>query len=140
MSAMSDYLELAIANHIFLASAYNTTSPALTIHIGLFTAIPSDAGGGTEVSSAGGTNYSRVAKTAGSTHWQNAAGVVTNKTAITFGTPQANWGTVQWFGIFDGSGGGANLLFWGQLSQSRVVNNGDVAPVFNIGDLSITFA
>ena len=47
MSAMSDYLENALINHIFRNTDF--TRPA-NIYVALFTAAPNDAGGGTEVS------------------------------------------------------------------------------------------
>ena len=48
MSAASDYLESAIVNHIFRTDSF--AKPA-TVYIALFTAAPSDSGGGTEVTS-----------------------------------------------------------------------------------------
>ena len=47
MAEFSDYLEDKIIDHILRAQAF---TPPATIYVGLFTAAPSDAGGGTEVS------------------------------------------------------------------------------------------
>ena len=59
MSAMSDYLENKLIDHVFRGQSY--TLPVL--YVGLLTSAPSDAGGGTEVS---GNAYARV-KAAAST-------------------------------------------------------------------------
>jgi len=55
MSAMSDYLENKLVDHIFRGVSF--TAPA-ALHVALFTAAPSDSGGGTEVS---GGSYARAA-------------------------------------------------------------------------------
>jgi hypothetical protein len=136
MSAMSDYLEGQLRAHIFRTASF--TKPT-TLAIGLFTAAPSDAGGGTEVS---GGSYARVSANPLDANWTAASstdGVTTNTNAITFAAPTATWGTVTHFGIFDATTAG-NLLVWGTLTASRVISNGDAAPSFAAGALSITFA
>ena len=45
MAGFSDYLEDKVLDHVFGGSAY--TAPG-TLYVGLFTAAPSDTGGGTE--------------------------------------------------------------------------------------------
>lgn len=144
MSAMSDYLENKLVDHIFRAQTFS--APA-TLHVGLLTAAPSDSGGGTEVS---GNSYARVAVTtaltafagtqsAGSTTASSGTGGQTsNNAAITFPTPSGTWGTVSHFGIYDASSGG-NLLFWGALSISKTINQGDTVS-FPAASLTVTFA
>lgn len=145
MSAMSDYLENKLIDHVFRGQSY--TLPVL--YVGLLTAAPSDAGGGTEVS---GNAYARVKAAAGAsqalTDWKSTqndslassgtGGNTTNTNAITFPTPTATWGTVTHFGIYDASTGG-NLLFWGALTISKTINQSDTVT-FPSGTLSITFA
>ena len=145
MSAMTDYLENKLVDHIFRGQA---TPAVATLHFGLFTAAPSDAGGGTEVT---GGSYARVAVTANLTNFagtqsagstvasSGTGGQTSNNGAIAFPAPTANWGTVSHFGIFDAASSG-NLLFWGALSASKNVNNGDAAPQFNAAALTVTFA
>ena len=53
MAGFSDYLEDKVLNHVFGGTAY--TAPS-TLYVGLYTAAPSDTGGGTEVS---GGSYAR---------------------------------------------------------------------------------
>jgi hypothetical protein len=136
MAAMSDYLEGQIRAHIFRTASF--TKPT-ALYIGLFTGAPSDSGGGTEVT---GGSYARVQRDPLDANWtatSSTDGITTNAAAITFAEPTANWGTVSHFAIFDASSGG-NMLFHGELSASRIINNGDAAPEFAIGALSITFA
>lgn len=145
MSAMSDYLENKLIDHVFRGQAYS--NPVL--YIGLLTAAPSDAGGGTEVS---GNGYARVKAAAGAsqalTDWKSTqndslassgtSGNTTNTSAVNFPTPTATWGVVTHFGIYDALTGG-NLLFWGTLTISKTINQSDTVT-FPSGTLSITFA
>jgi len=139
MSQMSDYLETQIGNLLFRTQA--AWKPA-AIYIALFTAAPSDAGGGTEVS---GGSYARVAVTQADAQWNAPAGgngLFSNVNDISFPAPTANWGTIAAVGIFDASSAG-NLIIWGPLTTNKTVNNGDPAPKFAggaPGQLQITFA
>jgi len=144
MSAMSDYLENKLVDHLFRAQ---TLAAPATLHIGLLTAAPSDSGGGTEVS---GSNYARVAVTSSLANWagtqaaasttasSGTAGQTSNNAAITFPTPSGNWGTVSHFGIYDASTGG-NLLFWGALTIAKTINQSDTLS-FPASSLTITFS
>jgi hypothetical protein len=130
--SFSDFLELEVLDHVFGAAAY--TAPA-TLHVSLFTAAPTDAGGGTEVS---GNAYARVAVTNNATNFPAAsAGAKANGTAITFpqATP-AGWGVVVAFGIHDAASAG-NLLAWADLTANKTIDALDTVS-FAIGDLDIT--
>lgn len=128
----SDFLENKLLDNLFGATAY--TVPG-TLYVALFTAAPTDAGGGTEVS---GGSYARKAVTNNTTNWPNASGgSKSNGALITFATPSANWGTVVAFAIFDALTAG-NMLAWADLTTSKTINNGDPAPEFAIGALVIT--
>jgi len=134
--AKSDYLEAALLNHVLGATTF--TAPA-TVYVALYTALPTDAAAsGTEVS---GGSYARVAVTNNATNWPAATGTSpttkSNGTAITFAAPTANWGTIVGFALKDASTAG-NTLYWGALTASKVVNNGDAAPSFGVGSLQIT--
>jgi hypothetical protein len=109
-------------------------SPAL-VYLGLFTAAPTDAGGGTEVT---GGSYARVQVTQANASWAAPSGTpsgTSNSGAVTFPAPTANWGVVTHFGIFDAVTAG-NLIAWNALTISKTVNNGDAAPSFAIGALT----
>lgn len=144
MSAMSDYLENKLVDHLFRGQSFAAPT---NLYVGLLTAAPSDSGGGTEVS---GNNYSRVTvanslanwagtQSAGSTVASSGTGGQTsNNAAITFATPSGTWGTVTHFGIYDAVSGG-NLMFWGALTISKTINQSDTVT-FPAASLSITFA
>jgi hypothetical protein len=143
MSAMSDYLENKLVDHLFRAQ---TLSAPATLHIGLLTSAPSDSGGGSEVS---GNNYARVAVTSSLANWagtqaaasttasSGSGGQTSNNAAITFPTPLGNWGTVSHFGIYDAASGG-NLLFHGALTIAKTINQSDTVS-FPAASLTITF-
>ena len=127
MSAFSNYLENKVLLHVFGATAY--TAPT-TLYLALYTVVPDDTGGGTEVS---GTSYAR----------QTIAFTVVNDTAsktsaVEFPTAGSTWGTVVAVGIFDNLTSG-NLLTYGNLTSSKTIASGDVFRV-PAGDLDITLA
>ena len=134
MSSLSDYLEAGILNNIFRAAAAPSIH-ATNNYYALFTANPSDSGGGTECS---GTGYARVALARNVTGNFDApsSGATQNAVAIDFGTAGAGgWGTVTAVGVFDASSGG-NLLLWQPLATNKAINSGD--PVsFAIGDFDV---
>ncbi len=135
MSA-SNFLEDAILNHVLRGVAFPTLPAGC--HFALFTAAPSDAGGGTEVT---GGSYARVAVTRATGSWAvpaDSAGSqqTSNSAAITFPTPTASWGVVTHLGIFDAATAG-NLLYHAALGTSRTIASGDSAPSFAIGAVTV---
>lgn len=152
MAAMTNFLENKIVDWLFRAQAIGITgasaaagSGPTTLWVGLFTAAPTDAGGGTEVT---GGNYARVAITSSLANWagtqaaastvasSGTSGTTSNNANVTFPVPNANWGTIVAFGVFDALTGG-NLLIFGNLTVSKTVNNGDAAPLFSPAALTI---
>ena len=125
MSSFSDYLENAVVNHVFRNTAL--TSPT-TVYLALYTAAPTDAGGGTQVSGGG---YAREAITFGAP----SGGVITNSSAVSFTADGAAFGDVVAVGIFDAATAG-NLLAWDDITTATV-GDGDTIN-FAIGQISIT--
>ena len=124
----TDYLENKVLDHTLGKTSYTMPS----VWVGLFTAAPSDAGGGTEVT---GGSYARKS-TAGADWAAASGGASSNANAITFVTPTGSWGTVTHFGLFDAATAG-NLLRWGALAVSKTIGSGD--PVsFAVGELDVT--
>lgn len=118
MSALSDTLETVVAN--FVANAETATRPTAWF-LALFTAAPSDSGGGTELS---GSGYARQAITFGAA----SSGVVSNTSTHTFTASGGTWGTVTHYGIFSASTAGT--LYWhGALTASRTIADGESATV-----------
>lgn len=136
MAAMSDYLEGEIVKHLFRTGSW--TKPS-ALYFGLFTAAPSDSGGGTEVT---GGSYARAQLDPLDANWSAPAagnGLTDNLGAITFPAPTANWGLVTHVAVFDAPSGG-NLLLHGPLTASKTINLGDPAPSWPIGTFDVTFA
>ena len=106
--SFSTYLESALLNHVFRNTPL--TSPA-SIRIALFTAAPTDAGGGTEVS---GSGYARqtVAFSAPIADPENAARrAVLNSGSIQFETTHTPILSIVAVGYFDALTAG-NLIDW----------------------------
>ena len=123
--SFSNFLETEILDHVFGGNAY--TAPS-TLYLALYTAAPSDAGGGTEVS---GASYAR----------QSAAMTVSGDTATTsasieFPAAGGSWGTITHIGVFDALSGG-NLLAYGSLGTSKTIETGDIFRI-PAGSLDIT--
>lgn len=138
MGSKSDFLEKELLDHVIGAATY---TPPATLYFALFTSGPNDAGGGVEVSTSG-TGYARSAVTNNATNFPAATGsspsLKTNAVAVVFPAPVgSNWGTITHFAVFDAASAG-NLLYWGALDASKVVNAGDAQPQFNPGSLSFT--
>ena len=128
MAEMSNYLENALINASLRATTF--TSPSV-IYVGLFTADPTDAGSGTEVS---GGSYARQSVTFGAP----SNGVSTNSAAVEFPQCTSTWGTVSHIGILDASTSG-NLYYHTALDSSKTIETGDVFKIA-IGNLSVTLA
>ena len=130
MSALSDYSEKLILD--FLMTTGTATRPTAW-YVALYTAAPSDSGGGTEVSGSGYTRQT-VAFAAAS----SPGGTTSNTGAVSFTASGGSWGTVSHIGIFDNSSGG-NLLWHGGLTASKTIGDGDTLE-FAIGNIDLTVA
>jgi hypothetical protein len=130
MSSFSDYTENLVLNYVFTT---NSVTRPTEWYVGLFTAAPSDSGGGTEVSGFGYTREATGTLSVSGTSPTNC----TNNAAIEFDPATGgNWGTITHIAIFDAATSG-NMLGWAQLTTSRTINDGDVLRI-PAGDLDIT--
>lgn len=130
MAAMTNYLENLLIDHLFRGQTFAAPTE---LHIGLLTAAPSDSAAGTEAT---GGSYARVARAPSLANWagtqsagstvasSGTGGTTSNNGVVNFPTPTATWGTVTHFGIYDAATGG-NLLNYGTLTDSKVINTGD---------------
>lgn len=130
MSALSNYAEKLLLD--WLMTTGSATRPT-TWYVALYTAAPSDSGGGTEVS---GNGYSRQSVTfdAGST----PGGTTQNNNTVSFTASGGNWGSVGWIGIFDASTSG-NLLWHGAMTSAKTIEDGDTLE-FSVGNIDLTIA
>lgn len=130
MAALSDYAEKLLLD--WAMTTGSATRPTAW-YVALFTAAPSDSGGGTEVSTGG---YARQSVTFGAA--SSPGGTTSNTNTVSFTASGANYGTVTHIGIFDNSSGG-NLLWHGAMTASKTVNDGDTLE-FSIGNIDLTLA
>ncbi len=128
MSAMSDYLENEILDHILGTGAYTMPS---TVYVGLSTGSFNDDNSGTELT---GNGYARESIAFAAA----ASGTASNSGAVEFSAATGSWGTVSHFGLFDASSSG-NLLIHGALTASKVIETGDILKIA-VGDMDITAA
>lgn len=128
MASLTDYAENKVAELIVGKTAF--TLP--TVHVALFTAAPTDAGGGTEVT---GGAYARAATT-GATWAAASGGATSNAAAINFPTPTASWGTVTHFALMDAATVG-NMLGWAPLTTSQAIGTGNTVS-FAVGELDVS--
>ena len=140
MSAASNYLENEILDHVLGKGTRDFVSPA-----NLYLALFRDVGTGTlanleagimtdEVSS--GSGYSRPAVSFAAA----ASGSAASSTTVTWSAATASWGTVTAIAVVDSATLGAgNVLFYGNLSIAKAVDDGDTFQV-NSGGLNISLA
>lgn len=130
MSALSDHLENALADH---ALGLTTYTPGSTLTLKLYTTAPSDSAGGTEVS---GGSYAAVSITNNTLNFPvcetSGDPRKTNGAVFQFPTASANWGLVTHWALWNST----NLLAYGAFSPSNFVSSGD-APRIAIGVLDI---
>jgi hypothetical protein len=145
---MSDYLKNKLTDHVFRAATF---AKPTAVYVGLFTASPTAAGGGTEVTAVASA-YVRQNLPQSDTNWlatqggtsgnsSGTTGQTKNAVVITYPVPTADWGTVgapiAHYGIYDALAG--NLLFYGAFTASKVVLNGDQAPVIAVNGMTVTW-
>jgi hypothetical protein len=123
-------LDLALGAVAFSAPA--------TVYAALYSVVPTSASGsGTEAS---GGSYARKSITNNTTNWPSASGgVKSNGTAITFVTATADWSSgsnMVAAAIYDALTTG-NELYFGSLTQSKPVLNGDTAQ-FAVSAVTVT--
>lgn len=145
-AATSNYFQNHILDQVFRAQT--ALAPA-TAYTGLYTATATAQSCTGEVS---GGAYARVGVTSSLANWagtqgagttsassnaSGSSGTTSNNGAITFAAPSANWGVITYFCEYDASSGG-NELIYAPLTTPKTVNNGDAAPSFAAGALTIT--
>ena len=131
MAALSDNAEVLLLD--WLMTNGSATRPTAW-YVALYTAAPSDSGGGTEVSTGG---YARQSVTFAAA--SSPGGTTSNSTTVSFTASGANYGTVTHIGIHSASSGSGNLLWHGAMTASRVVNDGDTLE-FSVGNIDLTIA
>jgi hypothetical protein len=130
MAALSNYAEKLLLD--WAMTTGSATRPTAW-YVALYTAAPSDSGGGTEVSTGG---YARQSVTFDAA--SSPGGTTSNNNTVSFTASGASYGTVSHIGIFDNVSGG-NLLWHGSMTASKTVADGDTLE-FSIGNIDLTIA
>lgn len=142
MSQMSDYLENKLVDHIFRATSFSAPT---ALYVSLHSANPTDTG----LNEISGNAYARAGLAPSVSNWKSTNGATTgastgttgqtsNADLITFATPTGTWGSVTHFAIWDSLTGG-NMLFYGALTISKTINQGDTVS-FATDALTVTFS
>lgn len=142
-ASLNDYAENKVVDDLFRGTDYPAATPA-SFYVALFTTSCTDAAIGTEVT---GGSYARVGVTRAQSSWNGTHGnttgassgtngTISNANAITFPAPTANWGSVTSFAVMDASTAG-NPIVCTDLTTPKTINNGDAAPSFATGALTV---
>lgn len=131
MGSKTNYLENEVLDHVLRGETY--TAPT-AVYSALFTVIPDDTTGGTEVTTTD-SSYTRVLTTMG-TAGATITGQSVNIGAVNFATITAGATiTIVGWGILDAATAG-NLLYWATVATTTL-EVGDQAT-FPIGNIVIT--
>lgn len=142
MSAMTNYLENKLIDHVFRGIPFPAPT---TLYVALLVASSDDTNNVVEASGAG---YARVAVSCNTANWAGTQGIGTtttssgvsgttsNNNVVTFGAPTSNWGDIVGTALMDSPTGG-NSLFQGMLSETVTVNAGGPAPSFPVSTFSV---
>lgn len=123
--SLTNTFETSTLQWLFTTDA--VTRPT-TWYVALFTAAPSDLGGGTEVS---GGAYVRKAVTFAVT-----GDTASNTAAVEFDAATTTWGLITHAAIFDASTAG-NMIAYASLTTSKQIDVDDVLRI-PAGDLDVT--
>jgi hypothetical protein len=117
-----------------LATPTTATALGANRFIGFFTAAPTIAGGGTEVT---GGSYARVQILPASigSPTGTTTRTIANSVAIAFNEASANWGTITHIGIFDALTAGNLLSFYDSIDFTT---NAGITPNIPVGTLTVT--
>lgn len=132
LNAKSTYAAGKLLDHLFGIASWTVPTDQ---YIACFTANPTDAGGGTEVSTSG-TAYAREQVTNGAAGWTRTGSAVTNDNDIEWDEATASYGSVTGHAAFDASSGG-NMLWWAPRSSPVTVGAGSILGI-SAGDLTYT--
>jgi len=118
MGAISKYLGDAILNEAFRGVNY---VPPAKVYLALYTSNPGDTNTGVEVSTSG---YARQEVAFSALTFVSGKSTISNTLDLVFPVTSTSWGTISHVGILDALIGG-NLLYYGQLATSKLIDVGD---------------
>lgn len=139
-SGKSDYAENKVLDALLGGAALGAPASGANWHIALFTAAPSDTGGGTEATGGG---YARLAVVNNLTNFPAAAGgAKSNAFDLVWAVSTGAWSSsapIVAAALFDASTGG-NMWYWGDilLASQQAITAVNQQFVLRAGDLDIT--
>lgn len=125
--SLTNSFETSVLTYLLTTGTASPVRPTAW-YLGLFTAAPGEAGGGTELS---GNGYARQAIT-----FTVSGDTASNNAALEFPTATASWGTITHVAVFDALTVG-NMIAYATLTASKVIDTGDVLRI-PINDLDVT--
>ena len=125
--SLTNSFETSVLTYLLTTGTPSPVRPTAW-YLGLFTAAPGEAGGGTEIS---GSAYARQAIT-----FTVSGDTASNNAALEFPTATGSWGTVTHVAVFDALTTG-NMIAYATLTASKVIDTGDVLRI-PTNDLDIT--
>jgi|KBSMisStaDraftv2_1062788.scaffolds.fasta_scaffold1031122_2 hypothetical protein len=126
----TDAFEARILDHIFKGGATPALTALSTVYVALYTVVPSDSAGGTEVA---GSAYARQAVAAAG--WTRTSSSMSNNAEVAFPAVTSTPYTVVGWAIMDAASSG-NQLYWGDCT-STVMSVGDI-PRFAPSAITVT--
>ena len=138
MTAMSDYMENKLINHILRDTSWTAPSVVYVGLVGLYNAAELEAG--TITKEISGNAYARIS-VKGDAKWSagSTSGLTDNEAAIEFvAAAGGDWGHVSGLFLSNASTAG-DVILYGALTSVKIVEDGDQF-VIAAGDLDITFA
>jgi len=126
------------ASGVWLPALFGIGAIPQQYYVGLVTAEPRGNDTGTSIFAIepSGSAYRRQLYSIGPSWWQVTGGSVSNKSAVTFPTPLANWGYITHFVLCSAQNFG-DLFAWGVLQNPQNVVQ-DVPPRFPAGAMILT--
>lgn len=144
---MSDYLSNKLIDLIFRGQAF---TPAASLYAALMTAVPSNAGGGTEVG--GGVGYDRVELVSSMATWGGTSapgstvasagtdGTISNNDEFVYAiSVDGDWGDLAGESLYDSPSAG-NLYWWSQFAQPQTITTGMTPPSHPADTMEVTLA
>jgi hypothetical protein len=118
-NAKSNYTAGKLLDHLCGIASWTVPTDH---YIAAMTANPTDAGGGTEVSTSG-TDYDRIQVAVGSAEWTRTNNEVSNDNDVLWDPATASYGSVTGHAAYDANPAG-NLLWWAPRASPTTIGIG----------------
>ena len=136
MAILTDYMERKLLDHIFGRAAFSRPS---NLYIGLSTTAFADSDNGSTAyaKEPSGNAYGRI-NIDNAVQYETSGNDIKNNSSIDWSEATGSWGSIGYWGVFDGSGSSANMLMHGSFSSATTVASGDQFRI-STGDFELNF-